>query len=264
MASSTGPDATRMPVLFLGHGSPMNAITDTPYGRAWHELGAAIPTPRAILCISAHWYVDGTFVTGNAAPRTIHDFGGFPQALFEVQYPARGDTALADRVAALLASHHAAPDSAWGLDHGTWSVLVHLRPDADVPVIQLSIDRRAPATTHLAIGRSLAPLRDQGVLIVGSGNVTHNLGFAMRARGGETPSWAANVDDTVARAVAEHDGDALVRLLDTADGRMSHPSPDHYYPLLYAMGASNDADAVSFPVTGFDLGSLSMRSIRFT
>jgi 4,5-DOPA dioxygenase extradiol len=252
-----------MPVLFIGHGNPMNAITDTPYGRAWQALGAAIPKPRAILCVSAHWYVDGTHVTSNASPRTIHDFGGFPRPLFEVQYPARGDDALATRIATLLAAHEASPSDTWGLDHGTWSVLVHLRPDADVPVLQLSIDRRAPAATHLAIGRALAPLRQQGILILGSGNITHNLGHAMRSRGEATPAWASEVDTVIARAVTDHDSAPLTRLLDTDAGRMSHPTPDHYFPLLYAVGAATERDAVSFPVTGFDLGSLSMRSIRF-
>lgn len=254
---------TKMPVLFIGHGNPMNAITDTSYGRAWQALGSDIPKPRAILAVSAHWYVDGTHVTSNASPRTIHDFGGFPRALFEVQYPARGDAGLAERVAALLSAHGGSTSEQWGLDHGTWSVLVHLRPDADVPVLQLSIDRRAPPETHLAIGRALAPLRDQGVLILGSGNITHNLGHAMRARGSDTPAWAAEVDALVTRAVTQHDRAPLTSLLETDAGRMSHPTPDHYFPLLYAVGASTRDDVVRFPVTGFDLGSLSMRSVRF-
>lgn len=252
-----------MPVLFVGHGSPMNAITDTRYGRAWHDLGAAIPTPRAILCVSAHWYVGGTYVTSNAHPPTIHDFGGFPRALFEVEYPARGDSQLAERIVGLLAERAAAPSETWGLDHGTWSVLVNLRPAADVPVLQLSIDHRAPPAAHLALGRALAPLRREGVLVLGSGNVTHNLRHALGARGTVVPDWASTVDDTIARAVVEHDTDALVRVLDTDAGRMAHPTPDHYYPLLYAAGAASTDDAVSFPVTGFDLASLSMRAIRF-
>jgi 4,5-DOPA dioxygenase extradiol len=180
-----------------------------------------------------------------------------------VQYPARGDAALATRIAALLEAQGGSTSEQWGLDHGTWSVMVHLRPDADVPVLQLSIDRRAPPETHLAIGRALAPLREQGVLVLASGNVTHNLGHAMRSRGGETPAWASEVDDVVTRAVTQHDTAKLTGLLDTDAGRMSHPTPDHYFPLLYAMGAATRDDAVSFPVTGFDLGSLSMRSIRF-
>lgn len=261
----TGAQSDRkMPVLFVGHGSPMNAITDTPYARAWRRIGEDVPTPRAILCVSAHWYVPGTMVTAEAAPRTIHDFGGFPRALFEVQYPARGDGALATKISGLLRDHAARPDTSWGLDHGTWSVLVHMRPDADVPVLQLSIDRTAPPATHVAIGRALAPLRHEGVLIVGSGNVTHNLRHAMTAREGmPTPDWAARVDDTVAQAATQHDADALARLIETDAGRMSHPTPDHYFPLLYAIGAADADDAVRFPVQGFDLASLSMRSIRF-
>lgn len=250
----------RMPVVFIGHGSPMNAITDTPYSLAWRRLGAALPTPRAILCISAHWYVAGTSVTGNPAPKTIHDFGGFPRALYEVVYPAPGDAALAGRIAALLAAAQAEVRADWGLDHGTWSVLCHMRPDADVPVLQLSIDHRLPPAGHLALGRALQPLREEGVLILGSGNITHNLRDALSG-GGATPPWAASFDAAVARAVEGHDTDALVGAPGTAAGRLAHPTLDHYLPLLYVVGAATAADAVSFPVTGFDFGSLSMRSV---
>ena len=257
---------SRMPVLFLGHGSPMNALDDTVYSRAWRDLGSSVPTPSAILAVSAHWYVDGTFLTNNAAPETIHDFGGFPRALFEMQYPARGDAALAARIAQLLSGDGASTRGDWGLDHGTWSVLVHLRPKADVPVVQLSIDRRAKPETHLAIGRALGSLRDQGVLILASGNVTHNLRHAMTrmATGGSSsPTWATNFDASIAKAVEQRDHEFLARAAATDDGRMAHPSPDHYFPLLYAAGATTEADRVMFPVTGMDLGSLSMRSIRW-
>jgi 4,5-DOPA dioxygenase extradiol len=255
----------RMPVLFLGHGSPMNAIDDNAWSRGFQAIGAALPRPAAILSISAHWYVGATLLTANEAPPTIHDFGGFPRALFEVQYPARGSVDLAARVAALLASRRAALSGDWGLDHGTWSVLRHLRPAADVPVVQLSIDRRLPPAEHLAIGRALAPLRDQGVLVMGSGNVTHNLHHAMRNLGRPgvpTPDWAARFDRDVAAALEQHDGPALAQLVATDDGRQSHPSIDHYLPLLYAVGAASADDPVSFPVTGWDAGSLSMRSVK--
>ncbi len=254
-----------MPVVFVGHGSPMNAIEDNLWARGFQALGKALPRPRAILSISAHWYIDGTALTGNELPKTIHDFAGFPQALFEIQYPARGSTDLAKRVSQLLAARSATVSQEWGLDHGTWSVLRHVRPEADVPVVQLSIDRRLAPLQHLAIGRALEPLRNEGVLIFGSGNVTHNLRHAFgRMRSGDhsTPPWAARFDGEVRRALEQHDGDGLARLLQTDDGRASHPSADHYLPLLYAVGAGLASDTVTFPVEGWDMGSLSMRSVR--
>jgi 4,5-DOPA dioxygenase extradiol len=259
-----GARPSRMPVLFVGHGNPMNAIEDNRWSRAFRALGAALPAPRAILAVSAHWYGAGTQTTAAARPETIHDFYGFPDALFRVAYPAPGDPALARRVAGLLADRDAAPSDAWGLDHGTWSVLVHLRPAADLPVVQLSLDARLPPAGHLAIGRALAPLRDEGVLILGSGNLVHNLRHAFSAwhRGERTPpEWARAFDDEVARALERHDDDALVRVLETEAGRLAHPTPDHYLPLLYAAGASQPGEPVRFPIEGFDMSSLSMRSV---
>jgi 4,5-DOPA dioxygenase extradiol len=256
-----------MPVLFVGHGSPMNAVEDTPWSRGFRALGGLIPTtPKAILCVSAHWFVGGTFTTGNETPKTIHDFGGFPDELFAMQYPAAGDVALAKRVVGLLGPSRASVRLDWGLDHGTWSVLHHLRPAADVPVVQLSIDGRLPPAGHLELGRALAPLRAEGVLILGSGNLTHNLGYAMsRFHAGDmsTPPWAAKFDAEVTRALEQHDGAFLAEVVKADAGRMSHPTLDHYLPLLYAAGAADDRDHVTFPITGFDLGSLSMRSVVF-
>jgi 4,5-DOPA dioxygenase extradiol len=249
-----------VPALFVGHGSPMNAIQETPWSRGWAALGAALPTPRAILCISAHWYVRGVHVTGNPAPKLIYDFAGFPPELYKMRYPAPGDPELAQRIAALLGGGASVRDD-WGLDHGSWSVLCHLRPAADVPVLQLSIDRGASVARHLDLGRALAPLREQGVLIAGSGNITHNLMHAMRWDGREQPSWAVRFDDDVARALEQRDVGFLVRALESDAGRRAHPSPDHYLPLLYAVGAAEEAASVRFPITGFDLGSLSMRSV---
>lgn len=258
--------ARRMPVLFVGHGNPMNAIEDNAWSRGFRDLAAALPAPKAILAVSAHWYTAGTFTTANERPETIHDFGGFPDALFRVQYPAPGHPELANRVVALVGEHRAALRDDWGLDHGTWSVLVHLRPAADVPVVQLSIDGRLPPAEHLAIGRALAPLRDEGVLVLGSGNVVHNLRHAIGAQHrGETatPDWAAKFDSGLARALERHDEDQLVRALGTDAGRLAHPTPEHYLPLLYAAGASGPEDRVRFPVEGFDWTSLSMRSVIF-
>lgn len=252
-------------MLFVGHGSPMNAILDTPWGRGWRALGETL-RPTAIVSISAHWFIPGTFATGDVAPATIHDFGGFPRPLFEVQYPAKGQPTLAERVASLVrTSPPATTRTDWGLDHGTWSVLVHLRPGADVPVVQLSIDSRLSPAAHLELGRSLAPLRDEGVLVMGTGSITHNLGEAMaQLRRGDrsTHAWASRFDRDVAAALEDHDHRALLRFLDTDDGHKNHPTPEHWLPLLYAVGAAGD-DPVSWPTTGFDDGSLSMRSARF-
>ena len=256
----------RMPVLFVGHGSPMNAIEDNEWSRGFRALAALLPRPRAILSVSAHWFVPGTFLGANERPETLHDFGGFPPALYAVQYPAPGDAALAHRVIGLLGAGRAAASTDWGLDHGTWSVLLHLRPAADVPVVQLSIHEQLPPAAHLALGRALAPLRDEGVLVMGSGNLVHNLGYAMRSlRRGDlsTPAWASTFDADLARAIERHDLEFLVRAGAGEAGRMSHPTPDHYLPLLYAAGAAGGPGPVSFPITGFDLGSLSMRSVLF-
>ncbi|OGQ21507.1 MAG: 4,5-DOPA dioxygenase extradiol [Deltaproteobacteria bacterium RBG_16_71_12] len=263
-------DPPRMPVLFVGHGSPLNAIEDNPWSRAPRALGAALAArigkPRAVLAISAHWFTRGTWLTGELRPRTIHDFSGFPEELERVEYPAPGDPALASHVARLLGRDERALRTDWGLDHGTWCVLTHLLPEADVPVVQLSVDAELPGPAHLALGGLLAPLRDQGVLILGSGNVTHNLPDASRRmRSGDTSSaaWAVRFDDEAARAIERRDGALLASASDSELGRMAHPTPDHWLPLLYAFGASHEDDAVSFPVEGFDLGALSMRAVQW-
>jgi 4,5-DOPA dioxygenase extradiol len=253
----------RMPVLFVGHGSPMNAIEENRWSEGFRTLARALPSPKGILAISAHWFVDGTFTTANERPGTIHDFGGFPDELYRVEYPAPGDPVLAERVVELLGASRARLSSEWGLDHGTWSVLVHLRPRADVPVVQLSLDARLPPAEHLALGRALRPLRDEGILIMGSGNLVHNLRHAFgAARRGEraTPDWARTFDDGVARALVRHDEAFLAEALLSEEGRLSHPTPDHYLPVLYAAGSCSGGEEVRFPVLGFDMASLSMRS----
>jgi 4,5-DOPA dioxygenase extradiol len=258
--------AKRLPVVFVGHGSPLNAIQDNRWSRGFKALGAGLPRPRAILAVSAHWYVAGTFVTTSDPQPTIHDFGGFPRELYDASYPAAGDKGLADRVLGLLAEVAAEGRADWGLDHGTWSVLCHAFPKADIPVVQLSIDRRARPEAHLAMGRELRALRDEGILVMASGNVTHNLAHALRGLGGarlDTPDWAERFDAAAAVALEQRDDGFLVGALATADGRLAHPTPDHYLPLLYAYGASDSGDALAFPLTGFDLGSLSMRIAVF-
>jgi 4,5-DOPA dioxygenase extradiol len=258
-----GVVAVSMPVLFIGHGSPMNAITDNVWTRQWHALRDTLKKPRAVLCVSAHW-TEGTTLTAEAAPKTIHDFGGFPQALFAVNYPAPGDPQLAANAAKLLASvAEARVQSGWGFDHGAWSVLCHLFPKADVPVVQLGLDMTKPPSFHVGVGHAVQALRDDNVLIVASGNVTHNLGAAMRASH-VLPPWALQLDHDAAESIVARDHDALCKMLDTGVGRAAHPTKEHYFPLLVAAGASRSTDVVSFPVTGFDHGSLSMRSVVWT
>ena len=256
----------RMPVVFFGHGNPMNALADNAYTRGWKSIAEKIPKPRAILMVSAHWYIPGTFVTLTDRPRTIHDFGGFPKPLFDIEYPAKGDPAVAREVLELLgsyASHGVAP---WGLDHGTWSVLVHAYPDADVPVVQLSIDETKPPAFHYAIGERLASLREDGVLIAASGNVVHNLeAFAWGRRLQEPYDWAIRFERTVRDFMVVGEHQSLVNYSTMGDdAARSVPTPDHYLPLLYVLGASNPHDIVTFPVEGIDGGSVSMLSALFT
>ncbi|WP_313916201.1 4,5-DOPA dioxygenase extradiol [Tahibacter sp.] len=258
--------APRQPVLFIGHGSPMNAIERNRWSEALRQLGSTLARPEAILVVSAHWFVPGSWVTAQPQPATIHDFGGFPPALYEMRYPAPGAPQLATAIAD-ASEGRIRTTTGWGLDHGSWSVLCHLFPSADVPVLQLSIDQHATLETHAAIGAQLAPLRDQGVLVLGSGNVVHNLGHAFRAwRAGDraTPDWAARFDRAVETAVLGVDrAGGVIAAAQNADAAMAHPTPEHFLPLLYAAAASAPDDRVDFPVTGFDMGSLSMRSVRF-
>ncbi|MBF9036207.1 4,5-DOPA dioxygenase extradiol [Rhodobacterales bacterium HKCCE2091] len=253
----------RMPLVFLGHGSPMNAIEDTEYSRAWTALGQTLPRPAAILVVSAHWMTRGTtLVDVSAMPKTIHDFYGFPEALYRETYPAPGDPALAREVATLLASHHGAEDDTWGLDHGAWAVLKFLYPGADVPVFQVSIDMTRGLDYQLEIGRTLSQLRDRGVLILGSGNVVHNL-RAMRP-GGRPQDFALAFDTLFADRLTDRDFAALA----DSDGlgtllRMAHPTVDHYLPALTIAGASDDRDELTFMTDAIDLGSVSMRSFVF-
>ena len=255
---------SRMPVLFFGHGNPMNAIEDNRFGRAWEALGRELPRPREVLCISAHWYLPGTLVTAMERPRTIHDFGGFPRALYEVEYPAPGSRALCHRVRELLHPIHVNEDQRWGLDHGTWSVLRHVFPDASIPVVQLSIDEPRPPRAHYEIGRALAPLRDEGVLVAGSGNLVHNLHtFAWGRHPVEPFDWALRFEQHARAAIESFDHEPLVEYERLGrDATLSAPTPDHYLPLLYVLGAAWPGEAVSFPVEGIDGGSVSMLTVR--
>lgn len=259
-------ERTRMPVLFAGHGNPMNAILDNKWSQGFKRLGELVPRPKAILAVSAHWYVPGTYLMGNHDPKTIHDFGGFPRELYEVQYPAPGFPGLAEDASSLLAPWKASVRSDWGLDHGTWSVLRHMYPKADIPVVQLSIDGHAPIQAHYDIGQALQPLRDQGVLIVGSGNLVHNLRSAfakMRAGIDTRETWATDFDERTASHLQNQDRSGLEHACSDTTGRLAHPSPDHYIPILYAAGAAGQQADVSFPTEGFDMGDISMRSVLF-
>ena len=255
----------RMPTIFLGHGNPMNALHDNDWSRSWAALGQRLPRPRAVLSVSAHWYLPGTAVTAMAAPRTIHDFGGFPRELFEVQYPAPGDLGLVRRVRELLQPLDVRADLSWGLDHGTWSVLRHVFPAADVPVVQLSIDESQPPAFHYGLGRLLRPLRDAGILLIGSGDVVHNLhSYAWGRHPAEPFDWALRFEARVRELMLRGDHESLVNYESLgADAELSVPTPDHYLPLLYVLGASGEGDAVTFPVEGMDGGSISMLSVQF-
>lgn len=254
-----------MPVVFAAHGSPMNALADNGWTQAFTQLGRSLPRPKVILTVSAHWYVDGTLVMAQDSPRTIHDFGGFPKALYEIQYPAPGDVVFAQNLAQRLAGHGATLSDSWGLDHGTWSVLKWMYPQADIPVVQLSLDRGLGVQEHFALAQDLAPLRDEGVLILGSGNIVHNLRDAfsrMQSGDHQTPDWAARFDAAVCLAVLERDTQSLLELMERGDdGALAHPTPDHWLPFVYALACANDHDEITMPTRGFDLGSISMTSV---
>jgi 4,5-DOPA dioxygenase extradiol len=253
-----------MPAIFFGHGSPMNALESNAYSRGWAAIGAALPRPTAVLAISAHWYVPGTPVTAMDGPRTIHDFGGFPPELYRVQYPAPGSATLAERVAELLAPVPVPLDHRWGLDHGTWSVLRHLFPAADVPVVQLGIDATQGPRFHYRLGQGLAPLRDEGVLVIGSGNVVHNLHAYDWERRTTAPfDWAVRFEERVRAWLVAGAHDALVDFASLGeDARRAVPTPDHYLPLLYVAGLQRAQEAVDFPIEGFDGGAISMLAVR--
>ena len=273
-ATSTTLDALplakspRMPVLFLGHGSPMNAIEDNEYRRSWQALGAEFgtryPRPQLILCISAHWITRGWWLTGMDRPKTIHDFGGFPQALFDQQYPAPGAPAAAFAISRGIAAPPVGLDKEeWGYDHGTWSVLKPMFPQADIPVIQLSMDYSRPPAEHYALGQQLKALRERGVLVVGSGNIVHNLRLTRRGASSiQAYDWAIEFDKVVAGQLQQGQLQALSGFQSMGTvAQMAHPTWDHFLPLLHAAGAADAKDSVRFFNANYQSASISMRSV---
>jgi len=253
-----------LPAIFFGHGNPMNALLNNPYTEAWRGLGQRITKPKAVLSISAHWYVPKTGVTVTTAPQTIHDFGGFPAELYQVRYPAPGDPDLAWRVQQQLAPLPVSMDEKWGLDHGTWSVLRHVYPLADVPIVQLSIDETQPASFHFEIGKKLALLRDEGVLIVGSGNLVHNLhAYAWGRHAADPYDWAIRFETMAREMMVAGDYGPLIDYENLGrEAILSIPTPDHYLPLLYVVATRQDRESITFPVEGVDGGSISMLAAK--
>jgi 4,5-DOPA dioxygenase extradiol len=253
-----------MPSIFFGHGNPMNALYQNAWTEGWKKIGETIPRPRAILSVSAHWYIPAVSVTTMERPRTIHDFGGFPRELFEIEYPAPGSPELAERVRDLLGTEVVPDAGNWGLDHGTWSVLYHVFPAADIPVVQLSIDETQPAEWHFDLARRLSPLRDEGVLVMGSGDIVHNLHTYSWGKTNTEPfDWAIRFETQAKELMS---GEVFTPLVDYEslgrDARLSIPTPDHYLPLVYVLALKRPEEQVTFPVEGFDGGSVSMLTVQ--
>jgi Uncharacterized conserved protein len=249
----------KMPALFVGHGSPMNAIEENEFSRTWAQLGKTLPVPQAILCISAHWETRGTWITNMEHPRTIHDFGGFPQELFDKQYPASGSRELALLTQEMVSSTEVSLDDEWGLDHGTWSVLAQMYPDAQIPVVQLSLDRTQGPAFHYALGQELRELRRRGVLIIGSGNIVHSFrGMRM----GPAHDWALEFDEAVKHLIEDGNHTPIIQYQNLGQAaQLSVPTNEHYLPLLYALALQDQQDEVHFFNEKTVFGSLSMRSL---
>jgi 4,5-DOPA dioxygenase extradiol len=258
----------RMPVLFLGHGSPMNAIEENEFVAGFRNIAKSLPTPNAILCVSAHWFTKGTKVTAMEMPKTIHDFGGFPQALFDVQYSAKGSPLYAKETKNLLAPTLVELDDKWGLDHGTWSVIKHLYPDANIPVIQLSIDYTKPAQYHYELAKKLNKLRQKGILIIGSGNIIHNLGlvdFPNMHKDNYGYDWAIEARDTINKYLLDGNYNPLINYQKESKAmQLAIPSPDHYLPLIYSLGLQQKGETLSLFNDKLLAGSLSMTSVKIS
>ena len=252
----------QMPLLFVGHGNPMNAISNNQYAQEWQKIGQNLPTPSAILCVSAHWETNGTFVTAMQMPQTIHDFGGFPQALFDVQYPAQGSPALATQISQLVTTTNVQPNYDWGLDHGCWSVLKHIYPKNNIPVLQLSLNYNQPLSWHYSLAKELHTLRQKGVLIIGSGNIVHNLGI-INWQTNQAYDWAIEANNKIKSLIID---DAHQQLIDyTQLGsavKLAIPTTEHYLPLLYILGLKQKNENISFFNDTIDLGSIAMTSLQ--
>ncbi|WP_046369796.1 4,5-DOPA dioxygenase extradiol [Flavihumibacter petaseus] len=255
-----------MPVLFIGHGSPMNGIEDTAFSRRWHQLAKEIPVPQAVLVVSAHWFTQGTRITAMDFPKTIHDFGGFPQALFDVQYPAPGNPVLASETSALLKAADVVLDHDWGLDHGTWTVVRHMYPDANIPVLQLSIDYTKGPQYHYDLARELYALRKKGVLIIGSGNMVHNLRMVAWDKLNDADygyDWAKNINGKFKSLILDGDHQPLIHYTTLGkDASLAIPTPEHYLPLLYTLGVKGRQDTITFFNDKAVGGSLTMTSVK--
>lgn len=254
----------KMPVLFVGHGNPMNAIEENEFSKAWDGLGKSLPKPSAILCVSAHWETRGTFVTAMQKPKTIHDFGGFPQELFDVQYPASGNPTLAKEIKETLKKTDAGLDESWGLDHGCWSVVKKMYPGADIPVLQLSLDYTKPAQWHYDLAKELSTLRKKGVLIIGSGNMVHNLSMVnWQNLNGPGYDWALEINETFKRLISQKDHKALINYGSLGKAaQLAIPGPDHWLPLIYSLALQDEKDELSFFNDKTLAGSLSMTSVK--
>jgi 4,5-DOPA dioxygenase extradiol len=263
--ASTFSSTEKMPVLFVGHGSPMNAIEENDFVKEWRQVAQKIPKPNAILCISAHWETKGTFLTAMEKPKTIHDFGGFPKALFEVEYPAKGSPALAKETQLLLTETNATLDYDWGLDHGAWSVIKQFYPKADIPVIQMSIDYTKPMTFHYELAKQLSVLRKKGILILGSGNMVHNLGLVAWDKMNEPNfgfDWAIDANESFKKMIVENKHQALINYKTLGkEFQLSIPTPEHYIPLLYTLGLQEKNEKICFFNDQTVMGSLSMTSV---
>ena len=253
-----------MPTIFFGHGNPMNAVSKNSYTKGWASIGKSIPRPKAVLAVSAHWYIPYCAVTSNLNPRTIHDFGGFPRELYQIEYPAPGSLELVMRVKDLLAPVSVTLDESWGLDHGTWAVLKHVFPNADIPIVQLSINQMQPPSFHYELGKRMASLREEGVLIIGSGNIVHNLSAYSWGEDDVPPfDWAVRFEEHARESLLKGDDAPLVNYQSLGrDAILSAPTPEHYLPLLYVLGLRRINEKVSFPVKGVDGGSISMLAVH--
>jgi len=256
-------DTETFPALFIGHGSPMNAIEDNEFSKGWNAMAKSFPKPEVILCISAHWETNGSFVTAMEHPRTIHDFGGFPKELFAVEYPAPGCPELADHIINTIKTTSVKPNLAWGIDHGCWSVVMKMYPDADIPVVQLSLNRDATIKSHYDLGEELISLRNKGILIIGSGNIVHNLRLIDWYNSNDGHEWAIKANEQLKQLIVNNDIDSLVDYQSLSkEVQLAIPTPDHYYPLLYILGVRKENEAISFFNDKCVYGSLSMTSIK--